>query len=278
VATTNSILWEGCTPVFADIDPRTFCIDVSEVEKKITPNTQAILTTHVYGMPCNVEAIEALAAKYNLKVIYDGAHAFGCSYHGKSLLSYGDISTCSFHATKIFHTVEGGAIICKNEEVYKKLLLYRSFGQTGEQYLSEGINAKNSELHAAMGLAILPSMNEIIERRKALISLYRTSLQSAAITMLHFNYLEYFKWNYSYFPILFESEAALTAANDEMSVAGINCRRYFFPSLNKLPFLKHTSLCPISEDISKRVLCLPLYYELSFDEVSFICSIINNAN
>ena len=177
VATTNAILWEGCTPVFVDINNHNFCIDADKIEASVTENTQAILATHVYGYPCDVEKIKAIAEKYNLKVIYDGAHAFGCTFNGNSLLSYGDISTCSFHATKIFHTVEGGCIITDNDETARKLQLYRQFGHEYDDYISIGINAKNSELHAAMGLSIFPRMEEIITSRKLIVEKYNARLK-----------------------------------------------------------------------------------------------------
>ncbi len=158
VATVNAILWEGCKPVFVDINTNTFCIDADKIEAAITKDTEAILATHVYGLPCDIEKIESIAKKYKLKVIYDAAHAFGCSYKGKSLLNNGDISTCSFHATKLFHTVEGGCIIPNDEELAHKILLYRSFGHISDDYYSVGINGKNSEFHAAMGLAIFQKL------------------------------------------------------------------------------------------------------------------------
>src|SRR5690606_21285317 len=163
VATTNSILWEGCKPVFVDIDRKTLCIDSDKIEAAITSDTQAILATHVYGYPCDIEKIQNLAAKYNLHVIYDGAHAFGCNYGGKSLLSFGDISTCSFHATKLFHTVEGGCIIANDDEVANRLMLFRQFGPVYADYFSVGINAKNSEFHAAMGLCVLDDIRKIMQ-------------------------------------------------------------------------------------------------------------------
>ena len=176
VATVNAILWEGCTPVFVDINNRDFCIDADKIEAAITENTQAIMATHVYGYPCEVLKIEAIAQKHGLKVIYDGAHAFGCKLNGRSLLSFGDISTCSFHATKVFHTVEGGCIITDDDETARKLMLYRQFGHVGEDHFSMGINGKNSEFHAAMGLCIFPEIESIIKKRKEKSDLYDSVL------------------------------------------------------------------------------------------------------
>ena len=272
VATTNAILWEGCTPVFVDIDPQTFCIDASKIEAAITPNTQAILATHVYGIPCNVEAIESIAKKHQLKVIYDGAHAFGVQYNGKSLLSYGDISTCSFHATKVFHTVEGGCIIANDDAVIKQLMLYRSFGHIADDYYSVGINAKNSEFHAAMGLAVLPYLEEIIEARRAICNLY-TALLPHALHALQYE-MTGIKYNFAYYPILFESEAILLRVKNELQKNNIKSRRYFYPSLNTLPFVTAAYPCAISEDVCKRILCLPLYADLLETDVITITDIV----
>src|SRR4051794_21801553 len=167
VATVSSIAWENCTPVFADIDERSFTINPDEIEKKITEKTCAILATHVYGIPCDVERIEAIAKKNNLYVIYDAAHAFGCIYKGKSLYSYGDISTASFHATKLYHTIEGGAVITSSAELLKKMAYMRNFGHNGpENFFGLGINGKNCEFHAAMGIVNLTYINSIIQKRK----------------------------------------------------------------------------------------------------------------
>lgn len=270
VATTNAIVWEGCQPVFVDIDPLTFCIDATKIEAAITPNTQAILATHVYGIPCDVEAIEAIAQKHNLKVIYDGAHAFGVLYKGKSLLSYGDISTCSFHATKLFHTVEGGCIIANDETINRQLMLYRQFGHVYDDYFTVGVNGKNSEFHAAMGLCVLPEIDNIISDRKktsqqfdyALADLVQRPLMDATLL-----------YNYAYYPVVFKSEAQLLEIVDSLQQSDISGRRYFYPSLNELPYLVHQS-CPVSEDISRRVLCLPLYFGLTEEEVNLILDCI----
>ncbi|MEO6731346.1 MAG: DegT/DnrJ/EryC1/StrS family aminotransferase [Ferruginibacter sp.] len=273
VATTNVILWEGCKPVFVDIDPRTLCIDASKIEAAITPDTEAILATHVYGIPCDVEKIEEIGKKYNLKVIYDGAHAFGCTFKGKSLLSYGDISTCSFHATKVFHTVEGGCIVANDEAIARQLYLYRSFGHVGDDYFSIGINGKNTELHAAMGLCILPKMSEIINARKAVFEVYSLLLNFKKIELPLFE--KNLQYNYSYYPVIFQTEEVLLKVREALLQNNISTRRYFFPSLNKLPFSIGTQLCPISENISKRVLSLPLYDDLEQCDINRIVNIIN---
>ena len=245
VATTNAILWEGCQPVFVDIDPETFCIDASKIEAAITTNTQAILATHVYGIACDVETIEAIAKKHQLKVIYDAAHAFGCIYKGKSLLSYGDISTCSFHATKLFHTVEGGCIIANDKVIDRQLMLYRQFGHDYDDYFSIGINGKNSEFHAAMGLCVLPQIENIIAKRKNITEEYDAAL-SAIIQRPVMN--KDLVYNYAYYPIILNSENQLLQVIENLKHTNISGRRYFYPSLNELPYLKKQP-CPVSEDI-----------------------------
>jgi dTDP-4-amino-4,6-dideoxygalactose transaminase len=273
VATTTSIIWENCTPIFVDIEPNTYCIDASKIEDAITAKTSAILATHVYGYPCDVEAIESIANKYNLKVIYDGAHAFGTRVNGKSLLDYGDVSTLSFHATKLFHTIEGGAIIARNDDVARKILLYHQFGHVYDEYFSMGINGKNSEFHAAMGLCLYPLIDDFIAKRRYLISLYDSLLLSLGIKRpICDDNVEY---NAAYYPVLFPDESTLLFVKDKLGINGINTRRYFFPSLNTLPYIIHSS-APISENIASRVLCLPLFYELQNDQVIQICEIIRN--
>ncbi|MBP2241860.1 dTDP-4-amino-4,6-dideoxygalactose transaminase [Cytobacillus eiseniae] len=272
VATTTSILWENCQPVFVDIDPHTLCMDPNRIEDAITSNTTAILATHVYGIPCDVEKIEKIAKKYNLKVIYDAAHAFGVQYKGRSLLSYGDLSTLSFHATKLFHTVEGGAVInngnCNWDQSIK---LLRSFGFENEEYIMAGINGKNSEFHAAMGLCNLRYVDEQIKRRKDLTELYHELLG------------EHFKrpsipmdtiYNYSYYPIILKNEDELLKIQYRLKKQKIETRRYFYPSLNRLPYVIRNATCPISEDISQKILCLPLYSQLEMEDVKKITDIM----
>jgi dTDP-4-amino-4,6-dideoxygalactose transaminase len=274
VATTTSIIWENCTPVFADIEDQTFCINPREIEKHITPKTSAILATHVYGNACDVEKIETLAKKYNLKIIYDGAHAFGINIGATSVFNYGDVSTISFHATKLFHTIEGGAIITKDKTLAEKLFLYRSFGHIGDDYYSIGINGKNSEFHAAMGLCNLPRVNEIMDNRKNTILLYKTLLLNPRISFPEIH--PHQNNNYSYFPVVFENEKTLLAIRKKLLENHISTRRYFYPSLNNMPYLKSQSTCPVSEDIAKRVLCLPLYFDIGISNIEHICKIVNS--
>lgn len=273
VATTNAILWEGCTPVFVDVERNTCCVDALKIEAAITENTQAILLTHVYGLPCDIDKIESIAVKHNLKVIYDGAHAFGCNYKGKALLSFGDISTCSFHATKLFHTVEGGSIICNDDELANKLLLYRQFGHIGEDYYSMGINGKNSEFHAAMGLSVLPKIGEIIAKRKQVSELYDSLLNFNEISKPVIPADTFY--NYGYYPVIFKNEQIVLQVMEALLQNKVSARRYFYPSLNRLPFLDKYQPCGISESISSRVLTLPLYDDLAESDTRRIADIVN---
>lgn len=262
VATTSSILWERCKPVFVDIETDNFTIDADKIEQAITPNTKAIMAVHVFGYACNVQKIENIAKKYNLKVIYDAAHAFGSKYNGKSLLSYGDISTCSFHATKLFHTVEGGACIVKDKNVSDKLELAKRFGHTGDDHLQLGINAKNSEFHAAMGLANFPYLEKIIAERKSISLIYDELLPNLQKPAKQ----EELEYNYAYYPVVFENEKQLLKVFEALNKENIFPRRYFYPSLNKLSYVNGES-CPNSEDISLRIACLPLYVGLGEENI-----------
>jgi dTDP-4-amino-4,6-dideoxygalactose transaminase len=279
VATTNVLLWEGCTPVYADIRPDDFCLDADKIEPLITENTQAIMATHVYGNPCHIEAIQAVADKYKLKVIYDAAHTFGARYNGQAILNYGDVSTCSFHATKVFHSVEGGCIVTDDDDLALTLRRYRSFGHRNDDYYSMGINAKNSELHAAMGLCVLPKVDELIAARKQVFDWYDARLNFDKITRPTLT--TGVDYNYAYYPIVFESEETLLGVVDALKAAGVTPRRYFYPSLNTLPFAVPANAgmaqsCPISESVSLRVLALPLYPDLPETDVDRIATIVNN--
>lgn len=270
VATTSSILWERCKPVFVDIEPDNFTIDANKIEQAITPDTKAIMPVHVFGYACNVEKIEQIAQKHNLKVIYDAAHAFASVYKGQSLLSFGDISTCSFHATKLFHTGEGGACIVKDKEISDKLDLIKRFGHIGDEHYRLGINAKQSEFHAAMGLSVLPYINQLIDERKKISKLYDSLLENKLQRPKMQEGLDY---NYSYYPVVFENEAHLLKVFEKLNQENIFPRRYFYPSLNNLSYIKGEN-CPISEDISSRIACLPLYVGLEETIVEKITKII----
>lgn len=273
VATTSSIVWENCTPVFVDIDIEHLTIDETKIEAAITPKTTAILATHVFGNPCAVEEIEKIAKKHKLVVIYDAAHGFGVNYKGKSLFNYGDVSTCSFHSTKLFHTGEGGALFCKDEVLMHKLYYHHNFGHQGpEAFQGIGINAKMSELQAAMGLAVLPYMEEIIAKRKVAVEIYDKELKFKDFKKIRIR--EKTQWNFSYYPVIFDSEAQLKNVIKVLNQLDIFPRRYFYPSLHQLPYLKQVNM-PISESISKRILCLPLSTELSKNNIVLIAEKIN---
>jgi dTDP-4-amino-4,6-dideoxygalactose transaminase len=272
VASVNSIIWENCTPVFVDINSADFNIDAVLIESKITPHTQAILATHVYGNPCDVFAIKAIADKYRLKVIYDAAHCFSTSYNERSLLSYGDIAACSLHATKIFHSVEGGLIVTNDDALARKIYLLRQLGHEGDAYYSLGINGKNSEIHAAMGLCILPQVENIIQERKKITDWYMSLLDTAKITIPVA--LKGSVSNYSYFIVVFKSEELLKRVKEKLFKNEIDTRRYFYPSLNNLSFIPYQQ-CNISEDIASRVLALPLYTGLSKEIIEKIAALVN---
>ncbi len=260
VATTSAILWEGCEPVFVDIDPRTCCIDPMLIEAAITSDTTAILATHVYGIPCDVEAIDTIAKKHGLKVIYDAAHAFDVEYKGKSILAYGDASILSFHATKLFHTVEGGAVVLHSDDADQRLRLLRSFGHVFDDHHSLGINAKMSELHAAMGMAVLPHMTDIRSVRASLSARYDEGLRGTAVERP--SVPEGTGYNHAYYPVLFATAAMRIAAQDALMADNIHPRRYFYPSLDTLPYVK-PQVCRLSREAADRMLCLPLYHGLS---------------
>lgn len=273
VATTSTIVWEACKPIFVDIDAQTLNINALRIESAITEKTSAILATHVYGNPCDVETIEKIAKKYGLKVIYDAAHAFGVEVNGRSIFDYGDISTCSLHATKLYHSGEGGLIITKDAELLKQLAYIRNFGFNGPEAFAElGINGKNSELHAAMGLANLVHVNDILKRRGELTERYDYMLRNvrAFKPRWHNNAT----LNYAYYPLVFETKDLALKCFNVLKHKEIFARRYFYPSLAKtLPYLDPKEM-PITDDISQRVLCLPLYYDLSIEEIDMIARII----
>ncbi|RNC86874.1 MAG: DegT/DnrJ/EryC1/StrS family aminotransferase [Winogradskyella sp.] len=272
VATTSSIVWEGCKPVFVDIHPEYLTIDETKIEAAITERTSAILATHVFGNPCNVDAIKAIALKYNLKVIYDAAHCFGVTYNGKSIFQYGDINTCSFHATKLFHTGEGGAIIFKDKDLYNDLYYHHNFGHDGqENFFGLGINAKMSELQAAMGLAVFPYLSSILENRKRIVDFYNEQLYDTGLKFLKLR--DKTHWNYSYYPVIFQNEAQLLKAVKALNSENIFPRRYFYPSLDNLPYIKN-QYCEISNTIAASILCLPLYDDLTEKEQINIIELI----
>jgi len=279
VATTNAVLWEGSTPIFADIDSKTFNINPEDVEKKITDKTVAILAVHVYGNPGSLEALAKIAKKHEIKLIYDAAHAFGVEYKNKPILSFGDISTLSFHATKVFNTIEGGAIVCKRKRDAEKMESIRNFGiiEYQDEIESPGINAKMNEFCAAMGLCNLKSIDSKINNRRQLYELYQEKLGSKQDVT--FQKITASKYNYSYMPVLFKDNKQRDNIAKELTSRKIAPRKYFFPLTYNYKFWKNQRgtipNCPTAENISSRVLCLPIYSTLKKTSVKTICSIIS---
>ncbi len=267
VATTNAILWENCTPVFVDIDPDTLCIDPQKIEEKITEKTMAIMPTHVFGIPCDVDKIGEIASRHNLKVIYDAAHAFGVNINGESVLKHGDISTLSFHATKVFHTVEGGAVVAENDEIDELIFRAKAFGHVGNEYFGVGINGKNSELHAAMGLCNLKYADQVKKARAHTCQIYREALGNSNLNFVQPP--DNVDYNHAYCPVLFEDENQLLKVFDALADEAVYPRRYFYPSLNRLPFHLGED-CPVSQNVSPRVACLPLSHDLPEGDVQRI--------
>ncbi|ADV46974.1 DegT/DnrJ/EryC1/StrS aminotransferase [Nitratifractor salsuginis DSM 16511] len=272
VATTSSLVTNGILPIYADIDPRTLNIDPDNIEPLITPHTSAIVPVHVFGNACEVEVIDAIAKSHGLKVIYDAAHAFGVKYKGKSLLNYGDISTLSFHATKLFHTIEGGALIINDDRLVEKARYLINFGIKNAESIPElGINAKMNEFEAAMGLCMLDEMEEILLRRKNVYERYEKGLDG--VVEFQCKNPDATK-NYSYFPVIFKNELQMLKVKKALNDAQIFPRRYFFPSLDSLSYIEPKQYCPISRDVSNRILALPMYPELSEIEQVEILNII----
>ena len=274
VATTSSIVWEGFKPIFADIEEEFLGLDPQKVTAKISSKTRAILATHVYGNPCLIEDLEEISRQHGLALIFDGAHSFGTSYNGKSLLTYGDIATLSFHATKLFHTINGGAIVCKNKETKEKIDRYRNFGHIGiNEFNGEGINAKMCEFHSAMGLLNLSAAKNILAKRKSQWELYEGEISTKKLSTLELREREGF--NASYFPVIFDKSEYMLEAVRKAEKNGIELRRYFYPSLNTLNYIEPNH-CPISESVSSRICCLPLYHKLTESEQKEVLSIIND--
>lgn len=272
IATISSIMWEHCTPVFVDIDPETLNIDPEKIEEKITCHTVAIMPVHVFGNACEIDKINEIAKVRNLKVIYDAAHAVGVKYKGKCILDYGDISATSFHATKMLNTAEGGGVVTSNKELDEKLRRIRFFGfENHADIVEDGFNGKMTEVHAALGLANLKYLQNALDDRKKKYNIYKTELSRKA--SLSFQKITY-DCNYSYFPLIFDSEKSLLATVASLNAEGIFPRRYFYPSVNTFNKLVPYVKMPISEDIASRILCLPLYYTLSEQDMERIVKII----
>jgi len=280
IATTNVIVWEGLKPVFVDIDPETYNIDPNDVERKITENTSAILAVHVYGNPCYVEELQEIADKHNLKLIYDAAHAFAVEYKNQPITNYGDISTLSFHATKVFHTIEGGAIIPKDEKLVEKIKLLRNHGiKSEEEVVLAGTNAKMNEFQAIMGLCNLEEIDEKIKLRKKIYEHYKEKLSQFG--KIKFQKLIASKYNYIYMPVLFENQEQRDQVYSELITNGIKPRKYFYPLTVHSNYFKNGGddlvkkyNLEIASDIADRILCLPLYPELEISAVDKIINII----
>ena len=271
-ATPGSLVWQNLSPRFADISPDSLNITAQSIAQRITKNTVAIAPVHVYGNPCDVEGIAKLATQHGLKVIYDAAHAFGCQYKGESLLNHGDAATLSLHATKIFHCVEGGAIIFKDEAALIKARQLINFGFDSHnmpEYI--GINAKMSEFHAAMGLAMLDDIDNIAVHRRQVMAQYYQQLS---------NVVQFQSWssdsenNGAYAPVLFSTEAELLKVQQCLTDNGVQSRRYFYPDLSQCAIYTDQVITPVSSDISRRVLCLPMYYGLTEEDINKVCDLI----
>ena len=254
VATASSLLWEGVTPRFSDIDSESLCMDPSLIPGCVDESTRVIVPVHVYGNVCDTDAIERIAERYGLKTIYDGSHAFGVRYRGRSVLEQGDASTLSFHATKLFHCVEGGAIVFDDADRYEAARDMSNFGYHSGNIGGPGINAKLSEIHAAFGLAVLEDITIIREKREIVWHRYREALEEH-VTMPRFN--EEASANHAYFPVVLDSEITMHRVKNQCESAGIHPRRYFHPSLNTLEHMPDRRHCPVSEDVTSRILCLP---------------------
>jgi len=284
-ATTHSIIWSGSVPVFCDIDPYSGNIDPTKIESLITKRTRAIMPVHVYGNPCDTNAIQEIADKYNLKIIYDAAHAFGVKKNGKSILLQGDLSCLSFHATKTYNTIEGGAVICKTKEMKDKIDRIRDFGIQDENTILEaGINCKMDEIRAAYGIENLKNIDDAIQKRKKIAQAYRRFL-SGKDGIRIFEEDSSTTYNYSYFPIFLDRDKFPISRNDMYDILKSNdilARKYFFPLVSNLPVYKNspsakTKLLPNANLMSEQVLCLPIHHELNESDVERIASLILNA-
>lgn len=275
VATTSSIVWEGCSPVFVDIDEATLNLDPTKIEAAITENTTAIIATHCFGNACDIDAIEHIAKKHHLKVIYDAAHCFGTLYKGKSIFEYGDISCTSLHATKLMHSVEGGLVLAKDKALIERMAFMRNFGHDGfEKFNGVGINAKNSEFHAAMGLCVLEDMALILAKRKEQSQIYDVLLKDLPLQSPIIQ--KDCEFNYAYYPMLFENEGITLSVKKALEAEEIFPRRYFYPTLSTLDYVKAETSTPIADDCAARILCLPLYFELNPKQQEIVCKMIIN--
>lgn len=280
-ATTHALLWNGIRPVFVDIDPRTCNLDAEKIEAAITPQTTAILPVHCYGNPCDTERIQAIADSYGLKVMYDAAHAFGVTWQGQSLLKPGDASILSFHATKMFNTFEGGAVVCHDVKLKHRIDFLKNFGFADETtVVAPGINGKMNEFQAALGLLQLQHFEQVVARRAAIAARYRTALADVAGIRCVATTAET-RGNHAYFPILVEPQYPLDrdALYDLFKQRDIHLRRYFFPLISDMPMYRglpsaDASRLPVAKTISNQVLCLPIYPDLDDRIIETVIDII----
>jgi len=273
IATANIISWEKCTPVFVDIEPHTWNIDPDKIEAAIGPQTCALLPVHVFSRPCEVEKIQRIASQNRLKVIYDAAHAIAVDYKGRSLLNHGDISCVSFHATKLFNTVEGGGCVTQDDNLSDRLRRMRFFGfNEAKDIIDDGMNAKMTEVNAAIGLANLRYLATAKTNRRAKYEYYLEQLMH--LPQLKFQQFDPEAYNYSYFPVLFDSEERLIAVYEALLSKKIIARRYFYPALHTLKIFNCDKRLPVADKIAKCILCLPLYDTLAERDIDRICDII----
>ena len=281
VATSHSLLWNGVKPIFVDVQPDTLNINPKQIESAITPQTTAILAVHCYGHPCDIDAIQKIADTYNLKVIYDAAHAFGVKCHCGSILKHGDLSVLSFHATKVFNTFEGGAIICPDLKTKTRIDQLKNFGHFGEtQVVATGINGKMSEFNAALGMLQLKYVDEAIQRRKVIDQTYRRGLAGIKGVRCLGDAGEKVA-NYAYFPILIDRQYPISRDElyERMKAKGVHPRRYFYPLITEFPMYRgfpssHRDNLPVASEAAAQVLCLPIYPDLTIQLVHQICEFI----
>ncbi|MCR5261598.1 MAG: DegT/DnrJ/EryC1/StrS family aminotransferase [Candidatus Gastranaerophilales bacterium] len=268
VATTTAILAEKCEPVYVDIEPDNFNLDADKIERAITPKTKAIMPVHIFGYACNIEKIADIARKYNLKVIYDAAHAFAAEYKGKSILEYGDISVVSLQESKLFHTVEGGIVYSADKSLMERINLLKQCGHIDDNFITDGFNARLSELHAAMGLANIKYIDKIIEKRKKLCEIYDNRLAGMVKLPKKQPDLTY---KYPYYVIVLKSVEEKDKVLSTLCEKGIYPWHCYYPTLNTLQYLKNHQQCPVAEDICARILQMPLYYQLETDDAERVC-------
>lgn len=274
IATVSAIKWEGCIPVFCDIDKETLNIDVNRIRALINKHTVAIMPVHVFGNPCDIESLDQISSEFNIPVIYDAAHAVGTEYKGKSILEQGAISATSFHSTKVLNTAEGGGCITTNEQLCNKLKRIRFFGYDEDKIaVEDGLNGKMTEVHAALGICNLKMLDAVLHDRREKYLMYKRGLES--LPEISFQSILFGKSNYSYFPVIVNSEKDLLFIQSALNDKSIFPRRYFYPSLNTYSNIVDYTPLPVSEDISTRILCLPLYYDLSVEDIEMIIEIIS---